>query len=188
MNRWNMNPGDNCYFVTAAIIERQNIFIALPFYHEVIRDLQYCCTTECHLHGYVIMPDHAHFILSTDSPGMLAHSVSHFMQRTSGNIISLLEEMNRYEVLEVFHRAEEHEECGVRHSVWQEKYHLGVIDTGDIFRQTLDSLHKNPVRKGFVEQPEHWRWSSARNYILNDHSLIQIECLAQEEFNMKNKK
>ena len=29
----------------------------------------------------------------------------------------------------------------------------------------------------FVEQPELWTFSSARNYILNDHSVLKIECL-----------
>ena len=37
--------------------------------------------------------------------------------------------------------------------------------------------HLNPVRKGYVEYPEHWLYSSARNYILKDHSIITIDCM-----------
>ena len=31
-------------------------------------------------------------------------------------------------------------------------------------RQKLDYIHHNPVKRGYVDQPEHWRYSSARNY------------------------
>jgi putative transposase len=38
-------------------------------------------------------------------------------------------------------------------------------------------MHENPVRKGYVEMPEHWKYSSARNYLLDDHSIIRVESL-----------
>lgn len=31
-------------------------------------------------------------------------------------------------------------------------------------RQKLDYIHRNPVEHGYVDLPEHWRYSSARNY------------------------
>ena len=36
-------------------------------------------------------------------------------------------------------------------------------------------MHENPVRKGFVELPEHWKYSSARNWMLHDDSIIRID-------------
>ena len=33
-----------------------------------------------------------------------------------------------------------------------------------VMRQKLEYIHNNPVKRGFVDLPEHWRWSSARNY------------------------
>ena len=43
-------------------------------------------------------------------------------------------------------------------------------------------IHNNPVRMGFVELPEHWKYSSARNWLLNDDSIIKIDkqCLVGE--------
>ena len=29
--------------------------------------------------------------------------------------------------------------------------------------QKLEYIHLNPVKPGFVDEPEHWRYSSARN-------------------------
>ncbi len=31
-------------------------------------------------------------------------------------------------------------------------------------RHKLDYIHRNPVKRGYVDQPEQWRYSSARNY------------------------
>ncbi len=33
-----------------------------------------------------------------------------------------------------------------------------------MMRQKLDYIHYNPVRRGYVDDPVHWRYSSARNY------------------------
>jgi len=32
-------------------------------------------------------------------------------------------------------------------------------------RQKIDYIHQNPVKRGYIEQPEHWRYSSARDYV-----------------------
>jgi putative transposase len=32
-------------------------------------------------------------------------------------------------------------------------------------QQKLDYVHDNPVEAGFVEKPEDWLWSSARDYV-----------------------
>jgi putative transposase len=31
-------------------------------------------------------------------------------------------------------------------------------------REKLDYIHANPVKRGYVNLPEHWRYSSASNY------------------------
>jgi len=33
-----------------------------------------------------------------------------------------------------------------------------------MMRQKLEYIHYNPVERGYVDEPAHWRWSSARNY------------------------
>ena len=31
-------------------------------------------------------------------------------------------------------------------------------------RQKLEYMHNNPVKRGYVDEAVHWRYSSARNY------------------------
>jgi len=38
------------------------------------------------------------------------------------------------------------------------------LNTNEMLDQKLDYLHDNPVVSGFVNEPEHWRYSSAMDY------------------------
>ncbi|MEW5995742.1 MAG: hypothetical protein AB1744_15290 [Candidatus Zixiibacteriota bacterium] len=63
------------------------------------------------------------------------------------------------------------------YQVWQEGVHPKLIATNEMLVQKIEYCRLNPVRRGIVDSPEQWRYSSARNYILNDHSIIQIDAL-----------
>jgi len=54
---------------------------------------------------------------------------------------------------------------------------LQIIYTDKVCQQKLEYMHNNPVVKGFVSKPEHWLYSSARNYILDDDSVLKVELL-----------
>ena len=50
-----------------------------------------------------------------------------------------------------------------------------VIRSEKWFFQKLNYIHNNPVKAGLVEMPEDWSYSSGRNYINGDHSVIKID-------------
>lgn len=41
-------------------------------------------------------------------------------------------------------------------------------------QQKLDYIHQNPVKRGYVDKPEHWRNSSARNYLGLESVLAEV--------------
>ena len=43
-----------------------------------------------------------------------------------------------------------------------------------MMEQKLEYIHENPVKRGYVDRPEHWRYSSMRNY-LGLEGLIPVE-------------
>ena len=51
------------------------------------------------------------------------------------------------------------------------------LETNEMMQQKLDYIHNNPVEAGFVDEPEHYLYSSARDYAgikgLIDISLIE---------------
>jgi len=42
-----------------------------------------------------------------------------------------------------------------------------------MLRQKLEYIHMNPVKRGYVDQPVCWRYSSARNYA-DQTGLIEV--------------
>ena len=43
-----------------------------------------------------------------------------------------------------------------------------------MMRETLDYIRANPVKRGYVDKAEHWRYSSARNYA-GETGLIEVD-------------
>jgi len=39
-----------------------------------------------------------------------------------------------------------------------------MIQNDEMMWQKLEYIHNNPVERGYVDDPLHWRYSSARNY------------------------
>jgi hypothetical protein len=35
-------------------------------------------------------------------------------------------------------------------------------------------MHRNPVKRGLVEVPEQWRWSSYRFYLLDEAGPVRV--------------
>ena len=35
-------------------------------------------------------------------------------------------------------------------------------------------MHRNPVKRGLVQTPEQWRWSSYRFYFLEESGLVRV--------------
>jgi hypothetical protein len=44
-----------------------------------------------------------------------------------------------------------------------------------MLRTKLEYIHNNPVKVGLVTNPEDYKYSSARNYVLDDHSVIEVD-------------
>jgi hypothetical protein len=39
----------------------------------------------------------------------------------------------------------------------------------------LKYVHRNPVKRGLVERPEDWAWSSFRHYVTGESGVVEIE-------------
>jgi hypothetical protein len=41
--------------------------------------------------------------------------------------------------------------------------------------EKLRYMHRNPVKRGFVQNPEDWKWSSYRHYLTGTEGVVEIE-------------
>lgn len=114
------------------------------------------------IYGYVIMENHLHFIAS--SPTNLAKEVGIFRSYTARQIIDWLKEKNAEHILKQLNYYKLRHKKDRDFQLWQEGTHPQVISNDRIMRQKLEYMHNNPVKRGYVDEPIHWRYSSARNY------------------------
>ena len=65
---------------------------------------------------------------------------------------------------------------GADYIPWKEGYHAKQIETNDFLDEKLDYIHQNPVEAGFVNEPDEYLYSSARNYT-GKETVMNIDSL-----------
>ena len=58
---------------------------------------------------------------------------------------------------------------------WQARYYDFNVWTAKKRIEKLRYLHRNPVKRGLVEKPEDWPWSSFRHYQTGAEGAVEIE-------------
>jgi putative transposase len=58
---------------------------------------------------------------------------------------------------------------------WQRRYYDFNVYTEVKTVEKLRYMHRNPVRRGLVEKPEDWLWSSFRHYATGVVGTVEIE-------------
>ena len=122
------------------------------------------------LYGYVILENHLHLIAASEN---LSHDMQRFKSYTAKQIIRHLEQRGQARLLELLALFKRTHKKETTYQVWEEGNHPQIVETEDVMRQKLDYIHQNPVKRGYVDQPEHWRYSSARNYA-GAEGLIEV--------------
>ena len=112
------------------------------------------------LYGYVVLENHLHFIAQASD---LSQCVSSFKSFTARQIIDQLEARGAESLLERLHFAKRAHKLDRAYQLWQEGSHAELVYSPAVMRQKLDYIHNNPLKRGYVDQAEHWRYSSARN-------------------------
>jgi len=113
------------------------------------------------LYAYVIMEHHLHLIASAPE---LGKTMKEFKSYTARRIIDYLEERRFAQLLKELHQEKLAYKVKSDYQVWQEGSHPEEIYSEAMLLQKIEYIHNNPVRRGYVDEPKHWRYSSARNY------------------------
>jgi len=112
------------------------------------------------VYGFVVMPEHVHLLISEPERGTVANAIQSLKicsaKRSKSHIYQ--------------------PQANVGHPVcfWQKRYYDRNV-RGKEFWEKLKYIHRNPVRRGLVEKPEDWPWSSYRHYLAAEDCGVQIE-------------
>jgi REP element-mobilizing transposase RayT len=105
MSQWKVLGSGGIYYVTTTIVNWNNVFTSEPYFEIIIQSLNYYIhEKELHVHGYVIMPNHAHYILSVNENINLSDVMRDYKRYTSKAITGLLKNDKRRGVLREFYQ------------------------------------------------------------------------------------
>jgi REP element-mobilizing transposase RayT len=113
------------------------------------------------LFGYVILENHLHWVAAAPD---LANVVKSFKMFTARSIIDLLEGSRAETLLRQLRAHKLAHKNDSDYQVWHEGSHPQQISATEVLVQKLEYAHNNPVKRGYVDEPTDWRYSSARNY------------------------
>jgi REP element-mobilizing transposase RayT len=172
-SRYRINDETTSHFITSTIVEWLPVFTTAACCDIVIRSLEYCRQhKQLHIRAWVIMDNHFHAIVSGPQ---LAHVIANLKKFTAGAILDQLKIEGRdwlLNQLAYFRAAHKH---GSDHQVWQEGVHPQAIRSDEMMLQKLEYLHNNPVKRGLVASPEHWRYSSAHEWLRGAAPLLRVD-------------
>ena len=99
--------------------------------------------------GYVVMPEHVHLLVSEPKKALLSKAIQALKLSVS------VQSRER--------------------PFWQARYYDFNVHNGEKTTEKLRYMHRNPVKRGLVEKPEDWLWSSFRHYLTGIEGTVEIE-------------
>jgi len=105
----------------------------------------------CRIHGYVLMTNHVHLLLTPDEAG----AASELLRRVNLRFVRC---MNR--------------RYGRSGPGWDSRFWSSVIETGRYFLACQRYIELNPVRAGLAKAPDKYAWSSHRANAFGEPSLV----------------
>jgi REP element-mobilizing transposase RayT len=173
------NP-EGLYFVSFATVYWMDVFVRPEYCSVILDSLTHCRQQKgMELYCWCIMPSHMHLIFRAkeQNPSEL---LGRFKEYTSKairkEIASHPSESRREWLLWMMERAAANNSSVSKYQFWQHHNRPIELWTSDIIEQKVLYIHYNPVKAGFVEAPEHWRYSSAVNYC-DGMGLIEMDML-----------
>ena len=170
-SRYKIIEKRNPHFITCTTVNWLSLFRSKAIANILFESLTYLQSNDrITLYAYVIMENHIHMILSSE---MLSREIANFKSFTARKIIDFLHEKKANHILKLLNYYKLQHKKDRRYQLWQEGSHPQAILNEEMMIQKIEYIHNNPVKCGYVDRPEHWRYSSARNYT-GMESLLEI--------------
>jgi putative transposase len=129
--------------------------------------------------GYVVMPEHVHLLLSEPEradPGTVIQALKQRFAR------AVLRELRAHWVPR---QPSLWSEPLTQSHVWQARFYDFVVYTKKKRMEKLHYMHRNPVVRGLVLEPEQWAWSSFRYYVCGERGPVLVNEALRAEMKVR---
>ncbi len=168
-SRYTITEPDKPHFLTYTVVEWLPVFTRQETVQILLDCWQYQRQQGLRLYGYVVLENHCHVVVQGDKLDAL---VARFKSYTARKIIDYLQARQVDPILKRLRFAKKAHKQDRAYQFWQEGCHAELILSDDMMRQKLEYIHMNPVKRGYIEKPEHWRYSSAGHYLGHGGLLV----------------
>ncbi len=161
-SRYIITDPEQTHFMTCTIMEWLPVFTRPETVQIILDCWQYQREHQgLKLYGYVILENHLHFVAQAPR---LDKCISSFKSYTARQLIDYLEAHHIESLLTRLRFAKRAHKIDREYQFWQEGVHAEMVFNEIIMNEKLVYIHQNPVKRGYVIKPEHWRYSSAGFY------------------------
>ncbi len=158
------------HFVTCTILHWIPVFTRPATVGILLDSLRFLMADGLKLYAYVILENHLHLVVQSKQ---LDRDMARFKSFSAKQLIQYLDEHKVTRILEQLAFYKKAHKDNRAYQFWQEGIHPEWIQNDKMMKQKVDYIHQNPVTRGYVDLPEHWRYSSARNYLGQD-GLMEV--------------
>ena len=179
--RYKIANQEGIYFITFAVVQWVDAFSRLEYRDILVESLRFCQKNKgLIIHGWCIMTNHVHFIVSSDGKQRLEFVLRDLKKFTSGEIIRAIndnpKESRKSWMVWLFRSAGERNPNNTVYQFWQQDNHPIELINPQMMKEKLDYIHNNPVKAGIVDHPHEYIYSSARAYA-GMPSFLELEFL-----------
>jgi len=171
-SRYKIYKPTHPHFITCTVLNWIPLFTrkeSVDILFESFRHLQQ--TDNLKLYAYVILENHIHIVAQSDD---IAQTMAKFKRHTARQLIKLLENENVRTILDQLAFYKKAHKSDRTYQVWQEGLQPKLMQTDVMMISKIKYIHHNPIKRGYVDEAKHWRYSSARDYEGVD-GLLEVE-------------
>jgi len=171
-SRYKIYEPTHPHFITCTVLHWIPLFTRVESVQILLESLRYLQISDnLKIFAYVVLENHLHMIASSDD---IAKSIKKFKSYTAKELLVLLQKNSVKTILDqlAFYKKVHKQET--TYQVWQEGMQPKLIQSEAMIMEKISYIHNNPVKRGYVDEAKHWRYSSARDYE-GVSGLIEIE-------------
>ena len=149
------------HFVTLTVLHWIPVFTRPETVNILLDTLRFLSKDGLKVYAWVVLENHCHLLLQSNA---LDHDIARLKSWTAKNLIQHLAERNIRTVLDQLAFYKKAHKSDRTYQLWQEGVHAELIQSEEMMWQKIEYIHHNPVKRGYVEDAVHWRYSSAKSY------------------------
>ncbi|MDN4167092.1 transposase [Cytophagales bacterium LB-30] len=169
---------EGLHFVSFATVYWIDLFVRDEYFQAVVESMDYCRKNKgMEIYCWCIMPSHVHLIFRAvdGNPEVLLGRLKEFTSKQLQKMITEnVQESRREWLLWMFEQAGKKSSNVKGRQLWQHHNKPIGLWSPEVIDQKVEYIHQNPVVAGFVNEPEHWRYSSAMDYA-GSKGLLEID-------------